>query len=246
MKNDEFLEQLESASKIRTGGKSPEIDSMKSFNAWVEQKFSWLDKINERMPYGNKFVLFFRGENDNAYSLEPSIYRQGRIINEHKFFYEAINRCPEDFENCKTTFEKLVKMQHYGVPTRLLDITENPLIALYFAVQRNKKANNGKIYCFYVSEKAIKYPNDSNTALLANVATLDSMVFYEGAFHAKTNKASKKFEAFAKEDDHEKRRKLYDEFYQESESNKVIQELMLKAINDSGYNPSEYTAGMRW
>ena len=241
MTNDEFLEQLESASKAKTNGESLEVDSIESFISWVEQKFAWLDKINERMPYGNKFVLYFRGEDDNSYILEPSIYRQGRIINEHKFFNEAIDRCPEDFDRCETTFEKLVKMQHYGVPTRLLDITENPLIALYFATLKNKKSTSGKIYCFYISEKAIKYPSDSNTALLANIATLDSKVFYEGAFHAKTHKSSKKFEEYAKVMDHEKRKKLYDEFFEESKSNVVIQELILKSVKDSGYNPSEYS-----
>ena len=50
MTNADFLEQFESASKTRVAGKTPEINSIESFNAWVCQKFSWLDKINEKTP----------------------------------------------------------------------------------------------------------------------------------------------------------------------------------------------------
>lgn len=39
-------------------------------------------------------------------------------------------------------------MQHYGVPTRLLDWTENPLIALYFVVSEDKHyTKDGALWC---------------------------------------------------------------------------------------------------
>lgn len=37
-------------------------------------------------------------------------------------------------------------MQHYGVPTRLLDWSENPLVALYFAVENKDKETDAAIW----------------------------------------------------------------------------------------------------
>ncbi|MBO2675932.1 FRG domain-containing protein [Shewanella algae] len=46
-----------------------------------------------------------------------------------------------DKKSPSNDFEWLFMMQHYGVPTRLLDWTENPLISLYFAVNGENSAD---------------------------------------------------------------------------------------------------------
>jgi len=243
LNNNSFdtTQSSENKEKETTKESKREIDSIESFYSWFKEKIELLDKINEVMPFGNKFKLFFRGEDDNTYKLEPSIYRNGRIINEHKFYYEAINRCPEAFIDCNTTFEKLAKMQHYRVPTRLLDVTENPLIALYFAAKSSINKHNGKLYCFFISERAIKFPDDSNTALLANVATIDSTAYYENSFHNSMSKFTKTYEEYAQESKTENRRKLLNEAIQISKTNPIIKELLLKSNRDSGYYASEFS-----
>ncbi|TRX22042.1 FRG domain-containing protein [Flavobacterium franklandianum] len=124
----------------------------------------------QKIPKKRDFELYFRGHSDKNFVLEPSIYRSKRIIsNENKIFKEFILRTPSDFLNEKSALEKLVKMQHYGLPTRLLDITTNPLVALYFACNEKSK-QDGKVFAFKVPKEDIKYYDSDTVSIIANIA----------------------------------------------------------------------------
>ena len=126
----------------------------------------------------DEYEYFFRGcsVHNWKYNLIPGIYRNNQILKEDIIFREMILRSPVDFLNEKTTLEKLVKMQHYTLPTRLLDITSNPLVALYFACLEYDKKNpkNGIIYVFKIRKDEIKYYDSDAVSLISNLAKLSS------------------------------------------------------------------------
>lgn len=116
-----------------------------------------------------KNTIFFRGHSDKKYSLKPNIYRDGIVANEDIIFKEILLRCPDDFVHCKNTFELLVKMQHYSLPTRLLDITTNPLIALFFAC-KSKQDVDGELLVFSVPNSEIKYYDSDTVSVISNLS----------------------------------------------------------------------------
>lgn len=131
---------------------------------------------------GNKvddYYVFYRGHADSDYAPIPSIYRKNPVTGksyieqEESFCSGIVRECPAEFEKSGTAFEMLVKMQHYELPTRLLDITENPLVALYFAcLEPSTKGNNGQLLIYFIHKDDVVNYNDLQVGALSSISFL--------------------------------------------------------------------------
>ncbi len=96
--------------------------------------------------------LWFRGTGNSNYKLAPSIHRHSLIIDsvslleyEKKLLTRFKERSvPYLSQRIDDVWEILFLMQHYGMPTRLLDWTENPFISLFFALSSASKNDSGQ------------------------------------------------------------------------------------------------------
>lgn len=143
-----------------------EISFIRSLKDFVERILN--------IDFPSDSYTFYRGHASWKYLMQPSLYREGNeniLKNEDKMFRDIVSSKPHFFDDCTTTLEKLVKMQHHGLPTRLLDLTENPLIALFFACTSNEKEEvHGEVNVFRVPEYKLKYYDSDTVSVLSNLA----------------------------------------------------------------------------
>ncbi len=130
----------------------------------MNQYISLLEDVSK----GNS-KLFFRGHSNVSYQLIPSVFRKEEWLKNEKLMYQELKiNCANDFNQMEGHLEILAEMQHYGLPTRLLDITQNPLIALYFACE-GADSNSGEVIVFGIHREEIKYPQSDTVAILASL-----------------------------------------------------------------------------
>ena len=99
--------------------------------------------------------LLFRGQSNKAYELLPGI----TIFNDERNLIEMAKfKMPDVFRNDQTPLELLALLQHHGIPTRLLDVTENALVALYFACCSNPNTDGEVIVFKHTNEDVANYP----------------------------------------------------------------------------------------
>lgn len=109
--------------------------------------------VDEYIKYTSRYKLGtgYRGVSKTIYDLIPSAGRPTKyternevLRRERNMFYHFKQHA---YLHCgkMTSMEAAVMGQHYGLPTRLLDWTLSPLIALYFAVKDNF-GDDSKVY----------------------------------------------------------------------------------------------------
>ena len=145
------------------------VTNLSDFMTVVMEEFSNITPDS----FYEKEKVFFRGQSNYEYPLLPSIARPinnnvSYLMFEEQMIKTAKLQNPEEFSGIIYPVNMLAKMQHYGLPTRMLDVTENALVALYFACKSSKNSydTDGEVFCFKVGEKEIH----SAYSIYANIA----------------------------------------------------------------------------
>lgn len=155
------------------------IDANRLFMPWQIDIHNWgsfqqeVNHLTSTYP-AERFV--WRGQSDSRWGLQSSLYRALTAL---------IERAPTESElvmaeknllwRARTEWRLdgmrslplLAQMQHVGVPTRLIDVTFNPLIAAWFAVARNETTEDrdARLLVFIDNNKPLQLNSlwDTNT-----------------------------------------------------------------------------------
>jgi hypothetical protein len=117
-------------------------DMPKSARAGIEVEtvgsLDQLAAVVQKVFATSKSRWWFRGQIDSTWKLVPKVWRSYDALRERylaNLFYQRAKLRHASFPDDKDYAAWLALMQHYGLPTRLLDWSDSALIAAYFAVK---------------------------------------------------------------------------------------------------------------
>ena len=130
------------------------IKNVSDFLLWVKERNKTEVMSDEGKPlafeddYG-----YYRGQSCVCWELKPSVLREPPYLDENSLLKKATLRLWNEIASLNTYLEKMIFFQHYGLSTRLLDVTFNPLVALYMACcEEDKQSCDGVVYCGHNTE----------------------------------------------------------------------------------------------
>lgn len=153
-----------------------EINSLLEFIEYIEV----MPKLEEEKEPLRKY--YYRGENNVFPKRVPSIYRSNenkpiyqRLVNEgsREYYLELFEELGWSISNFgHKMFEQMIEVQHYGAVTNVLDVSINPLVALFFACYGSNKTD-GKVYVYSVNEVDEEHYFNRNIAIMTALNFVD-------------------------------------------------------------------------
>ncbi len=119
----------------------------------------FINVVGETDVFGATKPIWYRGQADKDWKLLPKLLRSTDQLAKERYLISkfkqnasyVLDRSPA------SEFEWLFLMQHYGISTRLLDWSESPLPALYFAVENEEQWDkDGVLWCLLPCELNLK------------------------------------------------------------------------------------------
>jgi hypothetical protein len=173
-----------------------EIRTVNNALEWVKEVSEKLWKINSDHQY--PVHLWFRGNRSQGHQLVPSIFRlqeeeqcpikkissyyvdiqpeeSSKMYEEGGLYIHLINRLPEIRSEFPSVLDILSLFRHYELPCRLLDWTENVLIALWMASEDNNK--DGELFALNARKLAetVDLPHQKRIPPNTTVYTTESL-----------------------------------------------------------------------
>jgi hypothetical protein len=134
--------------------------------------------VNSLNELPNNYI--YRGHSDKSWQLQSTLERVlgSKFANDSERYENyALNSFKSKFhlydksnERPETKLEWLSIMQHYGVPTRMLDFTTSPYVALHFALE-NASKDADKFFAIYainyreIQEMSLAYIKERNKTI---------------------------------------------------------------------------------
>lgn len=144
------------------------INGVKEYNLSSWKYFS--DFVNQELLNYTTYV--YRGHGDSKWKLEPTIDRlikspisPSRTKHLERFKFETRGRRGSNPAKMENDNDWWALGQHHGLVTPLLDWTESPFVALYFAASEAKKEKSEFFTVFAISQSSIA---KMNTAVVNN------------------------------------------------------------------------------
>ncbi len=123
-------------------------------------------------------MISYRGQRNSLWPNVAGIFRpeyKELLEDEKKVIRKLISVQPHEFASDETMFDKLVRMQHFGLPTRLLDVSRNAMVALYFATDpgpTGSQSADGLITAYSTPHQLEKYYDSDSVSCIANLANM--------------------------------------------------------------------------